>query len=86
VQGGAGVDTWVLTQRGGDQAVESLARCFAATSGDQERVEKIRHRAYVLEKRGWLLRAKDGRFTPAPGTVGRAPTSAKRLRPGAGTA
>jgi hypothetical protein len=34
-------------------------------------VEKIRHRAYALEKRGWLVRAKDGRFTPALGAVAR---------------
>jgi len=45
-------------------------------------VEKIRHRAYVLEKRGWLVRAKDGRFMPAPSAVGRgaSPASAERPR------
>lgn len=50
-------------------------------------VEKIRHRAYVLEKRGWLVRARDGRFMPAPGAVGRddSPASAEHRRPGAGT-
>ncbi|MFF7772522.1 hypothetical protein ACFZC7_39285 [Streptomyces massasporeus] len=65
-----------------------LTRAVGREAEIKNEVEKIRHRAYVLEKRGWLVRAEDGRFTPAPGAVGRgvSPASAERLRPGAGTA
>lgn len=65
-----------------------LTRAVGREAEIKNEVEKIRHRAYVLEKRGWLVRAKDGRFTPAPGAAGRdaSPASAERPRPGAGTA
>ena len=65
-----------------------LTRAVGREAEIKNEVEKIRHRAYALEKRGWLVREKDGRFTPAPGAVGRdaSPASAERLRPGAGTA
>ncbi|MDH2394017.1 hypothetical protein QCN29_35800 [Streptomyces sp. HNM0663] len=65
-----------------------LTRAVGRESEIKNEVEKIRHRAYVLEKRGWLVRAGDGRFMPAPGAVGRdaSPASAERPRPGAGTA
>lgn len=65
-----------------------LTRAVGREAEIKNEVEKIRHRAYVLEKRGWLVRAKDGRFMPAPGAVGRgaSPASAERRRPGAGTA
>ncbi|MEF9902039.1 hypothetical protein [Streptomyces sp. P9-A2] len=64
-----------------------LTRAVGREAEIRNEVEKIRHRAYVLEKRGWLVRAKDGRFMPEPGAVGRdaSPASAERLRPGAGT-
>lgn len=64
-----------------------LTRAVGREAEIKNEVEKIRHRAYVLEKRGWLVRAKDGRFMPEPGAVGRdaSPASAERLRPGAGT-
>ncbi|GAB2331857.1 hypothetical protein AB0N20_36350 [Streptomyces griseoincarnatus] len=65
-----------------------LTRAVGREAEIKNEVEKIRHRAYVLEKRGWLVRAKDGRFMPAPSAVGRdaSPASAERPRPGAGTA
>ncbi|MFJ1562078.1 BAR domain-containing protein [Streptomyces mirabilis] len=65
-----------------------LTRAVGREAEIKNEVEKIRHRAYVLEKRGWLVRAKDGRFMPAPGAAGRgaSPASAERPRPGAGTA
>jgi hypothetical protein len=65
-----------------------LTRAVGREAEIKNEVEKIRHRAYVLEKRGWLVRAQDGRFMPAPIAVGRgvSPASAERLRPGAGTA
>ncbi|MER6334039.1 hypothetical protein ABT298_32970 [Streptomyces sp. NPDC001034] len=65
-----------------------LTRAVGREAEIKNEVEKIRHRAYVLEKRGWLVRAGDGRFTPVSGAVGRgvSPASAERPRPGAGTA
>jgi hypothetical protein len=65
-----------------------MTRAVGREAEIKNEVEKIRHRAYVLEKRGWLVRAKDGRFMPAPGAVGRgaSPASAERPRPGAWTA
>ncbi|MDX6314502.1 MAG: hypothetical protein QOF44_3966, partial [Streptomyces sp.] len=46
-----------------------LTRVVGRDAEVKNEVEKIRHRAYALEKRGWLVRADDGRFTPAPGAV-----------------
>lgn len=65
-----------------------LTRAVGRVAEIKNEVEKIRHRAYVLERRGWLLREKNGRFMPEPGAVGldASPASAERLRPGAGTA
>ncbi|MFD5452033.1 hypothetical protein [Streptomyces sp. NPDC127100] len=65
-----------------------LTRAVGREAEIANEVEKIRHRAYVLEKWGWQVRTKDGRFMPAPGAVGReaSPASAERLRPGASTA
>ncbi|SCD99601.1 hypothetical protein GA0115238_14073 [Streptomyces sp. di50b] len=65
-----------------------LTRAVGREAEIENEVEKIRHRAYVLEKRGWLVRAEGGRFTPPPGAVARdaCPASAERLQPGAGTA
>ncbi|MCZ9347070.1 hypothetical protein NGM37_56150 [Streptomyces sp. TRM76130] len=77
----------VVTASGPVNGVE-LTRAVGREAEIKNEVEKIRHRAYVLEKRGWLVRAKDGRFMPAPGAVGRgvSPASAERPRPGASTA
>jgi hypothetical protein len=65
-----------------------LTRAVGREAEIKNEVEKIRHRAYVLEKRGWLVRAEDGRFMPAPSAVGRGacPAGAERPRPGASTA
>ncbi|WP_217215530.1 hypothetical protein [Streptomyces sp. AC550_RSS872] len=65
-----------------------LTRAVGWEAEIKNEVEKIRHRAYVLEKRGWLVRANDGPFMSAPGAVVRdvSPASAERLRSGAGTA
>ncbi|MET7930770.1 hypothetical protein ABZT43_44245 [Streptomyces sp. NPDC005349] len=65
-----------------------LTRAVGREAEIKNEVEKIRHRAYVLEKRGWLVRAKDGRFMPAPEAVGRdaSPASAERLLPSGATA
>ncbi|MEU1183667.1 hypothetical protein ABZ464_39765 [Streptomyces sp. NPDC005820] len=81
------VSAAVVAASGPVNGVE-LTRAVGRETEIKNEVEKIRHRACVLEKRGWLLRAKDGRFMPAPGAAGRSasPASAERLRPGASTA
>ncbi|WP_327249953.1 hypothetical protein [Streptomyces sp. NBC_01320] len=65
-----------------------LTRMVGRDAEIKNEVEKIRHRAYALEKRGWLVREKNGRFMPAPGAVGRdaSPASAGRPRPSGATA
>lgn len=65
-----------------------LTRVVGREAEIKNEVEKIRHRAYALEKRGWLLREKNGRFMPAPGAVGRnaSPASAGHRRPSGATA
>jgi hypothetical protein len=65
-----------------------LTRAVGREAEIKNEVEKIRHRAYGLEKRGWLVRAEDGRFTPAPGAVVQdaSPASAGRRRPSGATA
>ncbi|MGC2997528.1 hypothetical protein ACPF8X_03745 [Streptomyces sp. G35A] len=67
-----------------------LTRAVGRKADSKNEVEKIRHRAYVLEKQGWLVREESGRFTPAPerGAVGRgaSPASAGRPRPSGATA
>jgi hypothetical protein len=65
-----------------------LARVVGRDAEIKNEVEKIRHRAYALEKRGWLVREKSGRFMPASGAVARdaSPASAGRRRPSGATA
>ncbi|MER5689064.1 hypothetical protein [Streptomyces sp. NPDC002205] len=65
-----------------------LTRMVGRDAEIKNEVEKIRHRAYALEKRGWLVREKDGRFTLVSGPVGRdaSPASAGRRRPSDATA
>ncbi|MFJ9033516.1 hypothetical protein ACIRQP_34445 [Streptomyces sp. NPDC102274] len=79
----------VMAASGPVSGVE-LARAVGREADSKNEVEKIRHRAYALERRGWLVREKSGRFTPAqgPGSVGRgvSPASVGRPRPGAVTA
>ncbi|MGW3951046.1 hypothetical protein ACWEKM_08875 [Streptomyces sp. NPDC004752] len=54
---------------------------------EKNEVEKVRHRAYTLEARGWLVR-ENGLFRPAPQTTDGpvAPASVERPRPGGGSA
>ncbi|MFI6864541.1 hypothetical protein ACIBKZ_32415 [Streptomyces sp. NPDC050421] len=81
------VFTAVVAASGPVNGVE-LTRAVGREAEIKNEVEKIRHRAYVLEKRGWLMRAEDGRFTPTLGAVARdaSPASVGHRRPGASTA
>ncbi|WP_326794021.1 hypothetical protein OHA79_52360 (plasmid) [Streptomyces sp. NBC_00841] len=65
-----------------------LTRMVGRDAEIKNEVEKIRYRAYALEKRGWLVREKDGRFTLVSGVVGRdaSPAGAGRRRPSGATA
>ncbi|MEU2714199.1 hypothetical protein [Streptomyces sp. NPDC007205] len=65
-----------------------LTRAVDREAEIKNEVEKIRHRAYALEKRGRLVRAKNGWFTPAPEAAGRdtSPASAECPRPAGKTA
>ncbi|MFE2091501.1 hypothetical protein [Streptomyces sp. NPDC059460] len=65
-----------------------LTRMVGRDAEIKNEVEKIRHRAYALEKRGWLVRETDGRFTLVSGAVGRdaSPAGAGRRRPSGATA
>jgi hypothetical protein len=65
-----------------------LARAVGRQADSKNEVEKMRHRAYTLEARGWLVREKGGLFTLAPRTAGAAasPAGAEHPRPAAATA
>ncbi|MET9662231.1 hypothetical protein [Streptomyces sp. NPDC006510] len=78
----------VVVAASGPVSGVELARAVGREADSKNEVEKIRHRAYALEKRGWLVREKNGRFMPGPGPVGRdaSPASAGRRRPDAVTA
>jgi hypothetical protein len=55
---------------------------------EKNEVERVRHPAYKLEARGWLVRESGGQFRCAPGTTGgpASPASAEHPRPGSGSA
>jgi hypothetical protein len=61
----------------GPVAVQELTRALGRDASRLNEVEKVRHRAYALEARGWLVRER-GLFRPAagPGAQGGTPASA----------
>ncbi|MFJ9382036.1 hypothetical protein [Streptomyces sp. NPDC101455] len=52
----------------GPVTVQELTRALGRDAARLNEVEKVRHRAYALEARGWLLRER-GLFRPAAGPV-----------------
>ena len=62
--------------------VQELTRALGRDAARLNEVEKVRHRAYALEARGWLLRER-GLFRPAsgPGARGGTRASAGALSP-----
>jgi len=88
VLGGLYREVFAAVAASGPGNGEELTRAVGREAETKNEVEKIRHRAYVLEKRGWLVRAEDGRFMPASGAVGRdaPPASAGHRRPSGATA
>ncbi|WP_345516652.1 hypothetical protein [Streptomyces yanii] len=77
----------VVADAPGPVAGAELARRLGRPREKNE-VEKVRHRAYKLEARGWLVRESGGLFRPVPGTGDRpaSPASAEHPRPGSGSA
>jgi hypothetical protein len=61
----------------GPVTVQELTRALGRDAARLNEVEKVRHRAYALEARGWLLRER-GLFRPAagPGALAGTPASA----------
>ncbi|MEY9876924.1 hypothetical protein ABH931_006437 [Streptacidiphilus sp. MAP12-33] len=66
----------------GPVTVQELTRALGRDADRLNEVEKVRHRAYALEARGWLVRER-GVFRPAAGPGGRGgtPASADVLSP-----
>jgi hypothetical protein len=66
----------------GPVTVQELTRALGRDAARLNEVEKVRHRAYALEARGWLVRER-GLFRPAagPGALAGTPASAGALSP-----
>lgn len=66
----------------GPVAVQELTRALGRDASRLNEVEKVRHRAYALEARGWLVRER-GLFRPAagPSAQGGTPASADAPSP-----
>lgn len=66
----------------GPVTVQELTRALGRDAARLNEVEKVRHRAYALEARGWLMRER-GLFRPAagPGARGGTPASEHALSP-----
>ncbi|MFE7530747.1 hypothetical protein ACFU7Y_34290 [Kitasatospora sp. NPDC057542] len=59
----------------GPVTVQELTRALGRDAARLNEVEKVRHRAYALEARGWLVRER-GLFRPAAGPAARGGTPA----------
>ena len=71
----------------GPVTVQELTRALGRDTTRLNEVEKVRHRAYALQARGWLLRER-GLFRPAagPGARGGTPSSADAPSPASASA
>ncbi|MFI5987896.1 hypothetical protein ACIBEA_44500 [Streptomyces sp. NPDC051555] len=78
----------VAAAASGPVTVQELTRALGRDATRMNEVEKVRHRAYALEARGWLLRERGGVFRAAVGPAGgpAAPASAAAAAPSAGSA
>ncbi|WP_377271625.1 hypothetical protein [Peterkaempfera sp. SMS 1(5)a] len=66
----------VVAARRGPVSVRELAVAVGRDAARLNEVEKVRHRAYALQARGWFVRVPGGLFTPAAGPGGAAGTRA----------
>jgi hypothetical protein len=64
----------------GPVTVPELTRALGRDTARLDKVEKVRHRAYALQARGWLLRER-GLFSPAAGPGARGGTPASEHAP-----
>jgi hypothetical protein len=62
----------VAVQASGPVSVQELTRALGRDAERMNEVEKVRHRAYALEARGWLVRERGGVFRAAAGPAGEA--------------
>ncbi|MFF1631954.1 hypothetical protein [Streptomyces sp. NPDC058272] len=57
-------------------SARDLAAAVGRDAARLNEVEKVRHRAYALQARGWLMRVPGGLFAPAAGPAGAVGTRA----------
>jgi hypothetical protein len=60
----------------GPVTAQELTRALGRDANRLNEVEKVRHRAYALDARGWLVRVPGGLFIPAAGSAAGAGTRA----------
>ncbi len=66
----------VVAACSGPVSARELAAAVGRDAARLNEVEKVRHRAYALQARGWLVRVPGGLFIPAAGPAGAAGTRA----------
>lgn len=72
----------------GPVTAQELTRALGRDAARMNEVEKVRHRAYALEARGWLVRERGGVFRAVTAPVGgpAVPASAAAPAPSGGSA
>jgi hypothetical protein len=73
-----------VTGAGAPMAVKALTVALGRDAERLNEIEKVRHRAYALQARGWLERVPGGLFIPAPGPARGAGAGGTRASAGAG--
>jgi hypothetical protein len=66
----------VVAARSGPVSARELTAAMGRDAGRLNEVEKVRHRAYALQARGWLARVPGGLFIAAAGPAARGGTRA----------
>ncbi|MCX4744704.1 hypothetical protein OG455_37920 [Kitasatospora sp. NBC_01287] len=74
----------VVAGAGAPVAVKALTVALGRDAERLKEIEKVRHRAYALQARGWLGRVPGGLFIPAPGPARGAGAGGTRASAGAG--
>lgn len=73
----------VVAASGAAVTVKALTLALGRDAQRLNEIEKVRHRAYALQARGWLRRVPGGLFIPAPGLVPPAGAGGTRASAGA---
>jgi hypothetical protein len=74
----------VVAGAGAPVAVRAVTLALGRDAERLNEIEKVRHRAYALQARGWLRRVPGGLFIPAQGLVPPAGGGGTRASAGAG--